>query len=190
MNRVLIKGFTPFPGNVSTYHFSSQDSESLDGESYLFFEEKPTLGLEITVLKKVKLDDEVRVQFKVNTVVTLDKSNNPQRVSLIEQDNSVTADEILEVKNLLLKYDEFDFGDPRNCYMKELNEKINLQRFCEILGGSMNRPYKFPFDDSLSPDLKMEIIRERFNIYEERSLKKKASMLRDSLIKELSLKNN
>jgi hypothetical protein len=190
MNKVKIKGFTPYPGNVSTYHFSRECNHLLEGDLLLVFDEEPNLGLKISVLKKILIEDEVRVQFRIHEVVKSKDGINFKENSSLSNDRTLEDHDIEEIKELLLNLDEADFGHSDNCYMAELNEEVGLRRLCEILGGCLNRPYKFPFDDSLPTESFIKVMKSRFKIYNENSYEMKYSMLKQELVSDISLKES
>lgn len=163
MRIINISNFTPFPGNYFSYVFPER-IEFKKGETLcLRLSDDEKIGVEVKVIQKVKLEEEIKVQFHALKAVKIQANAELEANPLSCGETPVAEREKDEFKHLLQKWDSDEFSDPKNHYFAMINETSDRKRFVELIGGCLNRPNKYPFlhqsQNAASLEARVEVMR-------------------------------
>lgn len=134
MNTIEIKDFIPFPGNYFSYLFDQKNFLFEVGDVLSLKSGDFHLPISLKVIQKIILENEVKAQLQ--TLSTHEASNLDQSISLGDKDH---------FKTLLQAWDTEEFNRPNNHYFNEMDKTNSKQKFIQLVGGCLSRPYKYPF---------------------------------------------
>ena len=65
------------------------------------------------------------------------------------KDQAVDQETKKKFKTLLQQWDDKEFANPKNHYFVEIEKTNSKEKFSELIGGCLSRPYKFPFSSKV-----------------------------------------
>lgn len=181
MKTIELHDFIPFPGNYFSYVFTHPQEIENKETVLLKLPTKQNLAIEAKVVQQVLLDNENKVQFHAIRTVRIEENDRIERVQITCDQKPLSENEKNDFKELLIKWDAKEYAITPNHYFELIDQADNKMRLLELVGGCVNRPYKFPFTSKVGLQNALEV---RANILSLDTCEKQLNELRKLLVSE------
>ncbi len=184
-----IENFVPFPENYFMYDFPKPFDGKTGAKFILIIKGHSSFAIGAKIMQSIDLGDIIRAQVTTTDFFHIDSNGSFKKIAISSNGIPISEHEKVTYKNLLKTWDPEEFSDERNYYFQRIDDENSAQGFCNLIGGAICRPGKFPFD-SVSTQAKS--IMDRINVLTESKVEQRLKLLKQIIIAEssLTLKNN